>query len=181
MSNNWINYRVSHLCGSLWSSLRVFFFFKEWCAGSMQRDCELQYLYSMHFIQKHMNNCSCFFKLFISNQNYIRFYMPICCDSIYDLKRLIQWEVLIKLLLGRLALSHLRLLGSLFCHLLRLAGIMVEVFLPTSIRGRHRINAHRTHKHPCFSGIRTHDHSVGAGEDISCLRPRGHCDRHCSC
>jgi hypothetical protein len=33
------------------------------------------------------------------------------------------------------------------------------------------------HKHPCLSGIRTHDLSVGAGEDSSCLRPRGHCDR----
>jgi hypothetical protein len=28
------------------------------------------------------------------------------------------------------------------------------------------------------SGIRTHDHSVCAGEDISGLRQRGHCDRH---
>jgi hypothetical protein len=27
------------------------------------------------------------------------------------------------------------------------------------------------------SGTRTHDPSVRAGEDISCLRPRGHCDR----
>jgi hypothetical protein len=26
-------------------------------------------------------------------------------------------------------------------------------------------------------GIRTHDPSVWAGEDSSCLRPRGHCDR----
>jgi hypothetical protein len=32
-----------------------------------------------------------FFKRFISNQNYFRFYKLICCDSIYDLKRLIQW------------------------------------------------------------------------------------------
>jgi hypothetical protein len=27
-------------------------------------------------------------------------------------------------------------------------------------------------------GIRTHDPSVWAGEDSSCLRPSGHCDRH---
>jgi hypothetical protein len=27
------------------------------------------------------------------------------------------------------------------------------------------------------SGIRTHDLSAGAGEDSSCLRSRGHCDR----
>jgi hypothetical protein len=28
-----------------------------------------------------------------------------------------------------------------------------------------------------LSGIRTHDPSVRAGEDSTCLRPRGHCDR----
>jgi hypothetical protein len=45
-------------------------------------------------------------------------------------------------------------------------------------RGRHRINAHRTHTNiHASSGIRTHDLSVGAGEDSSCLRPRGHCDQ----
>jgi hypothetical protein len=55
----------------------------------------------------------------------------------------------------------------------------MEVFLPASTRGRHRINAHRTHINiHASSGIRTHDLSVGAGEDSSCLRPRGHCDRH---
>jgi hypothetical protein len=27
------------------------------------------------------------------------------------------------------------------------------------------------------SGIRKHDTSVQVGEDTSCLRPRGHCDR----
>jgi hypothetical protein len=75
-------------------------------------------------------------------------------------------------------MSHLRLLGSLFCLLLRLAGITVEVFLPASSRGRHRINAHRTHTNiHASSGIRTLDLSVGAGEGSSCLRPRGHCDR----
>jgi hypothetical protein len=29
-----------------------------------------------------------------------------------------------------------------------------------------------------FSGILTYDPSVRATEDSSCLRPRGHCDRH---
>jgi hypothetical protein len=41
------------------------------------------------------------------------------------------------------------------------------------------------HRHPCSSGIRTHDPSVRASKDISCLRPRGCCDRqyqqHISC
>jgi hypothetical protein len=40
-------------------------------------------------------------------------------------------------------------------------------------RHKHRINAHRLH---ASSGIRTNDPSVRAGEDGSCLRPRGHCD-----
>jgi hypothetical protein len=39
---------------------------------------------------------------------------------------------------------------------------------------RHGINAQRQ------SGIRIHDPSVRAGEDSSCLRPRGHCDRRCT-
>jgi hypothetical protein len=37
----------------------------------------------------------------------------------------------------------------------------------------HRINAHRH----LSSGIRSHDPSVRADEDGSCLSPRGHCDR----
>jgi hypothetical protein len=39
----------------------------------------------------------------------------------------------------------------------------------------HRINAHR---HPCLEWIRTHDPSVRGSENSSCLRRRGHCDRH---
>jgi hypothetical protein len=41
----------------------------------------------------------------------------------------------------------------------------------------HRINAHR---HPCLSGIRTHDSSALTGEDGSCVRRRGNCDRRSS-
>jgi hypothetical protein len=42
-------------------------------------------------------------------------------------------------------------------------------------RHKHRINAH---KHiNAFSGIQNHDLSVRAGEDGSCLRPRGHYHR----
>jgi hypothetical protein len=33
------------------------------------------------------------------------------------------------------------------------------------------------HKHPASSGTRTHDLTFGAGENSSCLRPSGHCDR----
>jgi hypothetical protein len=39
-----------------------------------------------------------------------------------------------------------------------------------------RINAHNRDIH-ALSEIRTHDHSVRAGEDSSYLRLRGHCDR----
>jgi hypothetical protein len=44
--------------------------------------------------------------------------------------------------------------------------------------GQHK---HRKNSHTDFhalSGIRTHDPSVRVGEDYSCLRPRGHCDRY---
>jgi hypothetical protein len=34
-----------------------------------------------------------------------------------------------------------------------------------------------TQRHPCLGWIRTHDPSIRAGEDGSCLRPRGHRDR----
>jgi hypothetical protein len=41
---------------------------------------------------------------------------------------------------------------------------------------KHRTNADR-HTY-ALSGIPTHDLSIRAREDSSCLRPRGHCDRH---
>jgi hypothetical protein len=40
---------------------------------------------------------------------------------------------------------------------------------------KHRITHTDIH---ALNGIRTHDPSVRASEDTSCLRPRGHCDRH---
>jgi hypothetical protein len=41
---------------------------------------------------------------------------------------------------------------------------------------KHRIKAHNTDTN-ALSGIRTHDPSVRASEDSSCLRPRGHYER----
>jgi hypothetical protein len=41
---------------------------------------------------------------------------------------------------------------------------------------KHRINIHTPNIH-ALSGIRTHDPSVRASEDSSCLRPCGYCDR----
>jgi hypothetical protein len=49
----------------------------------------------------------------------------------------------------------------------------VARLLPTQAKYKHRINAD-IH---ALSWIRTQDPSVPEGEDSSCLRPRGHCDR----
>jgi hypothetical protein len=54
---------------------------------------------------------------------------------LYDVKWLIQIQVLIKLPLGRLALPRLSLIRFPFRRLLRLR-ITVEVFLPASTRGQ---------------------------------------------
>jgi hypothetical protein len=48
--------------------------------------------------------------------------------------------------------------------------------MPTHRKYEHRINAHNPDIH-ALSGIQTHDLSVRASEDSSCLRPLGHCDR----
>jgi hypothetical protein len=43
-------------------------------------------------------------------------------------------------------------------------------------KGQHRRRKHACERH-ASSGIRSHDTSVRAGEDFSCLRLSGHCDR----
>jgi hypothetical protein len=67
-------------------------------------------------------------------------------------------------------------LVNLFGHLLGLLGRGIS---PTQGLYLHRTTQHRktrTNIH-ASSGIRTHDPSVRAVEDSTCLRPRGHCDR----
>jgi hypothetical protein len=60
-------------------------------------------------------------------------------------------------------------------------GLLGRVIIPSqglylnTGQYKHRINEH-TDIHT-LSGIRTHDPSVRASEDSSCLRPRGHCNR----
>jgi hypothetical protein len=60
-------------------------------------------------------------------------------------------------------------------------GLLGRVMTPSQGRylhagqHKHRINSY-TYIH-VLSWIRTHDPSVLASEDSSCLRPRGHCDR----
>jgi hypothetical protein len=39
------------------------------------------------------------------------------------------------------------------------------------------VETEKTHTEHTQTSIRTHDLSIGVGEDSSCLRPRGHCDR----
>jgi hypothetical protein len=62
-----------------------------------------------------------------------------------------------------------------------MVGLVGRVISPSHVRclhteqHKHRINAH-TDMH-ALSGISTHDPSVRASEDSSCLRSRGHRDR----
>jgi hypothetical protein len=64
----------------------------------------------------------------------------------------------------------------------QMVGLLGRVISPPQGRylhtGQHKhiINAH-TDIH-ALSGIRTHELSVRASEESSCLRQRGHCDRH---
>jgi hypothetical protein len=72
-------------------------------------------------------------------------------------------------------------LGRLFTSLIytQSAGILGRVISPSqglylhTGQHKHRINAY-IH---ALIGIRTHDPSVPASEDSSCVTPRGHCDR----
>jgi hypothetical protein len=63
----------------------------------------------------------------------------------------------------------------------QMVGLLGQVISPSQGRylnteqHKHRVNAY-TDIH-ALSGIRTHDPSIRASEAISCLRPRGHCDR----
>jgi hypothetical protein len=69
-----------------------------------------------------------------------------------------------------------------FCNLFtQTVGLLGRVIRPlqglylNTGQHKHRINAHIDIHASC--GIRTHDPSVRAREDSSCLRQRGHCDR----
>jgi hypothetical protein len=63
------------------------------------------------------------------------------------------------------------------CKSLRLLGRVISLsqgrYLHTK-QHKHIINVNNIH---ALSGIRTHDPSVRAAEDSSCLRPRDHSDR----
>jgi hypothetical protein len=58
-----------------------------------------------------------------------------------------------------------------FLNLRHSAGLLGRVISPSQSRYLTQTDIHAS------SGIRTHDPSVRASEDRSCLRPRGHCDR----
>jgi hypothetical protein len=81
--------------------------------------------------------------------------------------------------------AHLLGLGPFFSFVIfftQTVGLLGRAISPSQGRylhtGQHkqRINAY-TDIH-ALRGIRTHDPSVRAGENDSCLRPRCHCDRH---
>jgi hypothetical protein len=60
------------------------------------------------------------------------------------------------------------LLGRVICPL--------QGFYLNTGQHKHRINTHTPNIH-ALSGIGTHEHSVRASEDSSCLRPLGYRDR----
>jgi hypothetical protein len=68
-------------------------------------------------------------------------------------------------------------------HFSQTVGLLGRVISPLQGHylntGQHKHNKriHTPNIH-ALSGIRTHDPNVRGSEDSSCLRPRGHCDRH---
>jgi hypothetical protein len=81
--------------------------------------------------------------------------------------------------LGPMPLIHFR------NHFSQTVGLLERVFSPSQgPLPKHRTTQpqnKRIHTHTpninALSGVRTHDPSVRASEDSSCLRPRGYCDR----
>jgi hypothetical protein len=71
-----------------------------------------------------------------------------------------------------------RFISLLFFDLRQLVGLLGRVISPSqgpylhTEQQKHRINANIY----VLSGIRTYEPNVRASEDISCFRPRGHCD-----
>jgi hypothetical protein len=71
-------------------------------------------------------------------------------------------------------------------HFSQTAGLLGRVISPpqgrylNTGRHKHRISSYTPNIH-ALSGLRTHDSSVRASEDSSCLRPCGYCDRHKIC
>jgi hypothetical protein len=64
--------------------------------------------------------------------------------------------------------------GFLICK--QSVGLFERRISPS--QGRYLHTATQTEETTHTEWIRTHDPSAWAGEDGSCLRPRGHCDRH---
>jgi hypothetical protein len=89
-------------------------------------------------------------------------------------------DVLIRLYSPYLGLS---LFFSFVIFYTQTVGLLGPVISPSqdlclhTEQQNHRINLHNIHIH-ASSRIRTHDTSVRASKDGSCLRPRGRCDRH---
>jgi hypothetical protein len=71
-----------------------------------------------------------------------------------------------------MALQPLRALGKDFLDGDQPVAMPLSTY--TATQSQNKLILHAS------SGIRTHDSSVGWGEDGSCPRPRGHCDQHFS-
>jgi hypothetical protein len=95
---------------------------------------------------------------------YLSIYLPIysCCSNLEH------------------RASVKRFVSLQFLNLRHSLGLLGRVISPTEGRYLHRTtktqNKRRQTSMTWGGGIWTHDPSVRAGENISCLRPRGHCD-----
>jgi hypothetical protein len=105
---------------------------------------------------------------------YLSIYLSICLSSYLSVRVSIYLSI------------YLSIYGCFFSFLIytQSVGLLGRVISPSqglylhTGQHKHRVNAH-TDIH-ASSGIRTHIPSVLAGEDGSCLRLRGHCDRYFS-
>jgi hypothetical protein len=109
-------------------------------------------------------------------------YLWICCQELWPLDHRGGLTLLLLLLLIWLY-SHLLYLSCFFSFLI-LYTVSTTPWMRDQPAARplptlRTINAHNTDIH-ALSRIRTHDLSVRVSKDSSCLRPRGHCDRHLS-
>jgi hypothetical protein len=133
---------------------------------SLREQCSSKNVWALreNYMMRSFITGSCFLSVCLSL--YIYIYLSICV-SIYLKPFVGPWPLFSFLILYTQSVGTLRRGGG---------GISPsqDLYLYTE-QHKHKINAH-TDIH-VSSGIPTHNPSVRAGENISCLRPHGHCDR----
>jgi hypothetical protein len=128
-----------------------------------------------------LNSLVTIYRMYVMNTGYCIYFHGLYCDSVCK----IHIQPFISFINGSTALFWALGSGLLFSFVIIFSQTVVllgRVISPSqghylnTGQHKHRINAH-TYIH-ALSGIRTKDPSDRASEDSSCLRPRGHCDRH---